>query len=204
LFSWILPIGGDLVGVAQDIGKFQSLFSWMLPIGNGGIIGTLNAEEMFQSLFSWMLPIGARTRIFTPRFRQVSILVLLDVAHRPQSLASNVLGNTLFQSLFSWMLPIGHLLDEYPVVGSLFQSLFSWMLPIGISYISHLNFSPRKFQSLFSWMLPIGIFSPLTSFLARCFDLGLLYHFASSWSCLSASCRLISPPGANRTRRNLF
>ena len=85
---------------------FQSLFSWMLLSGRHARLTGLDGHLGFQSLFSWMLLSGWPDAGLSGRARDVSILVLVDVA---QWLDATAIAwkSAVFQSLFSWMLLSG-------------------------------------------------------------------------------------------------
>ena len=85
---------------------FQSLFFWMMHIG--GLTGQSPTVVIrFQSLFFWMMHIGAVEMTQQGVSSQVSILVLLDDAHREGSVCRRRVDVGEFQSLFFWMMHIG-------------------------------------------------------------------------------------------------
>ena len=109
----------------------------------------------FQSLFSWISVIGAMMRAHG-RPLWVSILVFMDLGHRPLELTLEPLAIE-FQSLFSWISVIGIGLSRPPKLPDLwFQSLFSWISVIGMLTASA-SADMIGFQSLFSWISVIGL-----------------------------------------------
>ena len=82
MFSWMLLMArADVARRTAAAEMFQSLFSWMLLIGSWPSTSTSRASR-FQSLFSWMCSVG-HARLRPTWLMTVSILVLVDVAHRP-------------------------------------------------------------------------------------------------------------------------
>jgi len=62
---------------------------------------------MFQSLLSWISPIGQDVSEWWRHRNLVSILVVVDLAHRRGEVAMTSAKTAVFQSLLSWISPIG-------------------------------------------------------------------------------------------------
>ena len=86
-------------------------------------------EIAFQSLFSWKSPSDWGT--IRPYFRShlVSILVFVEVALGPRTVATIKEAIASFQSLFSWKSPSDCACGIKGKDEMKFQSLFSWKSP---------------------------------------------------------------------------
>ena len=85
LFFWMMPTGFILVLLqVVSVVCFNPCSSgWCLPAPYFNSPSTRNMR--FQSLFFWMMPTGLEGFIIENANHEVSILVLLDDAYRPQS-----------------------------------------------------------------------------------------------------------------------
>ena len=110
--------------------------------------------SMFQSLFWWILLWNLITRWSTEWIRQVSILILMDIALKCQY-ERNIMGSVYeFQSLFWWILLWNNgELNRQSGKGTEFQSLFWWILLWNRSNRWAGQSGWALFQSLFWWIL---------------------------------------------------
>ena len=85
----------------------------------------------------------------------VSILVVLDLSHRPGTGVARSHVEMEFQSLLSWIYPIDTKMSCWTPSGrSRFQSLLSWIYPIDAAKTIGPG-GEEMFQSLLSWIYPI-------------------------------------------------
>ena len=78
-------LGGDALE------EFQSLFFWIMPTGPKRCNAT-SLEHRFQSLFFWIMPTGRWRLSWILSAPEVSILVLLDNAYRPNIVLPMIQG----------------------------------------------------------------------------------------------------------------
>ena len=112
--------------------------------------------------------------------RGVSILVVLDLGHRPLTIPGGPTGGVVFQSLLCWISVIGNQVKQGEGIDILFQSLLCWISVIGVSMpppsrSRSCSFNPccvgsrssaawdqyrppvtNRFQSLLCWISVIG------------------------------------------------
>jgi len=148
LLSWISPIGsGELLTPIAASTAFQSLLSWISPIGLSTLPSVTLTDLEFQSLLSWISPIGPSVGPWS-RYRcrvsilvvvdlahrrvdsaagghhwRVSILVVVDLAHRPGVRSPIAVAQVGFQSLLSWISPIGQAVADCPDWGDIVSIL---------------------------------------------------------------------------------
>ena len=101
-----------------------------MEVALGHCVGAIELLEIaFQSLFSWKSPSDWGT--IRPYFRShlVSILVFVEVALGPRTVATIKEAIASFQSLFSWKSPSDCACGIKGKDEMKFQSLFSWKSP---------------------------------------------------------------------------
>ncbi len=168
---------------------FQSLLLWIWLTGDVRQSSFTKAHCTFQSLLLWIWLTGVHPlRVSRHGQVDVSILVVVDLAHRPVSAGELERGTTEFQSLLLWIWLTGSI-DAWsmmPHARRRFQSLLLWIWLTGQSPIAacagagrcfnpcccgfgspaiRTSGRPRacsRFQSLLLWIWLTGDRDPLT------------------------------------------
>jgi len=85
---------------------FQSLLSWISPIGSGGSSGSPRTSDVSILVVVDLAHRHGLGHGYAPSLT-VSILVVVDLAHRLAEQLGELAGEREFQSLLSWISPIG-------------------------------------------------------------------------------------------------
>ncbi len=148
--------------------KFQSLFFWILPTGIAR--NNMIADDIvFQSLFFWILPTGRLCIFWIYSIPEVSILVLLDTAYRPESALVSASYNLCFNPCSSgYCLPAKS--GTFTVKGNLCFNPCSSGYCLPARFSGPAKYGVYLFQSLFFWILPTGLNSTVAPLAERRFN----------------------------------